>query len=212
MNIAETTHWYDLLLPHTTTDDGIDIPGLTAPVYRTLGTTTCRVHNLNNQLVYATCNLSDHPTGMRTTAAHLGLDGDNPHREFDAHVEIITIANDNAGDHLDAALTEISTRAHTTDMPQPGTTYENLITPTTNTSPRHGLIIMPYLWEQGAPRIAKEAHEMGRTDGVGEVTLLAQLILITDTELELLHSDGLEALQQNIITRGIDLNDLHRTH
>ncbi|PRQ12120.1 hypothetical protein C1Y63_02055 [Corynebacterium sp. 13CS0277] len=197
MNIAETSHWLDLLLPAPDSEDGL--PGA---VYRTYGDLTCRVHNLGAQLAYATCNYSRGGTGMRTTAAALGLEGD-PEREFDCAVEIITVAHTSGADVLDAVCAALATPRE--EMPQPGVVYDDLA------DGLHGLFIMPYLWEQGAPRIVQEAAELGRADGQpGLVTLLVQLLLLTGEEREILSTRGMDALQEELLARGTDLNDVHR--
>ena len=197
VNIAETSHWLDLLLPTPDSEDGL--PGA---VYRTHGDLTCRVYNLGAQLAYATCNYSRGGTGMLTTAAALGLDGD-PAREFDCAVEIITVAHTAGADVLDAVCASLATPRE--PMPQPGVVYTDLA------EGLHGLFIMPYLWEEGAPRVVQEAAELGRPAGQpGLVTLLVQLLLLTGEEVDILSTRGMDALQEELLARGTDLNDVHR--
>jgi len=82
---------------------------------------------------------------------------------------------------------------------------------------KHGLLIPPFLWEDGVPHV----HEVdfgGRHGGgtsqdwthPGRMTVVAQLVMLTDGEYSAATSQGLGVVQQQLLDAGTDLNDVWR--
>ncbi|MCK7637334.1 suppressor of fused domain protein [Corynebacterium pygosceleis] len=81
---------------------------------------------------------------------------------------------------------------------------------------RHGLLVVPYVWAKGVPRMMEEAGEVG-TDDVSSaqpanarLTVLLQLVLLTDDEFSYARTYGVPALQQAMVEQNVDLLDLGR--
>ncbi|MFR4189392.1 MAG: hypothetical protein ACLT2I_05475, partial [Corynebacterium variabile] len=77
--------------------------------------------------------------------------------------------------------------------------------------------IPPFLWEDGVPHV----HEVdfgGRHGGgtsqdwthPGRMTIVAQLVMLTDGEYSAATSQGLGVVQQQLLDAGTDLNDVWR--
>ncbi|KAH8391702.1 hypothetical protein KR215_011927, partial [Drosophila sulfurigaster] len=84
---------------------------------------------------------------------------------------------------------------------------------------KHGLLVPPFLWEDGVPNV----HEVdfgGRHGGGGEhdwtdpgrMTVVAQLVMLTDAEFAVATSQGLGAVQRSLLDTGTDLNDVWRKY
>lgn len=67
-------------------------------------------------------------------------------------------------------------------------------------SVRHGLLIAPYLWGGPSPQLTEE----------GQLTLVLQLLMLTDSEYAYALEEGIPAVQQAVAEQGIDLLDWTR--
>ena len=67
-------------------------------------------------------------------------------------------------------------------------------------SVKHGLLIAPFVWEQGVPQVREEDR----------MTTLCQLIPLTNDEFLHGHTYGVPALQEALIEENVDLMNLHR--
>lgn len=67
-------------------------------------------------------------------------------------------------------------------------------------SVKHGLLIAPFVWEQGVPQVREEDR----------MTTLCQLIPLTNDEFLHGHTYGVPALQETLIEENVDLMNLHR--
>ncbi|WJZ01422.1 suppressor of fused domain protein [Corynebacterium freiburgense] len=67
-------------------------------------------------------------------------------------------------------------------------------------SVNHGLLIAPFVWEQGVPQVREEER----------LTTLCQLIPLTDDEFIHAHTYGVAALQEALIEENVDLMNLQR--
>ncbi|HIW95653.1 MAG TPA: suppressor of fused domain protein [Candidatus Corynebacterium gallistercoris] len=142
----------------------------------------------------------------------------------DLRVELITVVAGGGGvakKILAHAATMISQDPfHYT--PQPGTLLpkmtqgidENITTP-------HGLLVVPFVWADGVPHVHEVAssgggrHAKQDTPEVefthpGRLTVVAQVVMLTDEEYEIARTQGVEALQQHVVATGVNLNDVYR--
>ena len=81
---------------------------------------------------------------------------------------------------------------------------------------RHGLLVVPYVWTKGVPRMMEKAGEVS-TDGDpatqpanARLTVLLQLVLLTDEEFFYARTYGIPALQQAMVDQDVNLLDLGR--
>ncbi len=138
----------------------------------------------------------------------------------DLRVEFITVTSGHtraAADLVCAAATMIAQDPHRRS-PQPGLLMPDLGWHVDETmTAKHGLLIPPFLWEDGVPNV----HEIdygGRHGGgtshdwthPGRMTVVAQLVMLTDAEFAVATSQGLGAVQQRLLDAGTDLNDVWR--
>ena len=65
---------------------------------------------------------------------------------------------------------------------------------------RHGMLIAPYLWGGQTPQVAEEKR----------LTLICQLLMLTDAEYAFAVEEGVPALQQAVAQQDIDLLDWKR--
>ncbi|MBI8999666.1 suppressor of fused domain protein [Corynebacterium sp. CCM 9185] len=80
---------------------------------------------------------------------------------------------------------------------------------------RHGLLVVPYVWARGVPRMMEEAGHVSTNDpGAKSVnarlTVLLQLVLLTDDEFSYARTYGVPALQQAMVEQNVNLLDLGR--
>ncbi|GAB3698445.1 suppressor of fused domain protein [Corynebacterium nasicanis] len=80
---------------------------------------------------------------------------------------------------------------------QPGTMLPGLVE---TGSVEHALFVPPYLWGGETPRVTEEER----------LTVLLQLVMLTDAEYAFAVEEGPGALQQALGEAGIDLLDWHR--
>lgn len=87
------------------------------------------------------------------------------------------------------------------DLPaQPGTLLPLLDADLTDVSVAHAICVPPYLWGGEVPRVTEEER----------LTVLLQLVMLTDAEYAYAAEEGAVALQQALGEAGIDLLDWHR--
>lgn len=138
----------------------------------------------------------------------------------DLRVEFITVTSGHsrtAADLVCAAATMIAQDPHQRS-PQPGLLLPDLGWHVDETmTAKHGLLVPPFLWEDGVPNV----HEVdfgGRHGGgdhhewthPGRMTVVAQLVMLTDAEFAVATSQGLGAVQQQLLAADTDLNDVWR--
>lgn len=138
----------------------------------------------------------------------------------DLRVEFITVTAGHsriAGDLVVAAATMISQDPHQFS-PQPGLLLPELGRHVDATMTAvHGLLVPPFLWEDGVPRVHEvdfggrhgggQAHEWTHP---GRMTVVAQLVMLTDAEFRTGTREGFDVVQQQLLAAGTDLNDVRR--
>lgn len=140
----------------------------------------------------------------------------------DLRVEFLTIVagrGETAGALVAAAAAMVS-RDPAGLPPHPGTVLRGLgALVDEGMTARHGLLVPPYVWDEGVPHVHEVAGEgrrsVVRTTGVefthpGRLTLPVQIVMLTDTELEFLDSVGMDGLQRHLASAGVDTNNLWR--
>lgn len=212
MNLKETTYWASDLLPGEPT------------------TTTRRVVQGFPEFTVAEVNIGgpgdpDDPTApVETVAMTLDAASIEPglvtEDGADLRVEFVTVTTRHsraAADLVTAAATMIAQDPHQRS-PQPGLLLPDLGWHVDEAmTAKHGLLIPPFLWEDGVPHV----HEVdfgGRHGGglaqdwthPGRMTVVAQLVMLTDGEYSVATSQGLAAVQQQLLDAGTDLNDVWR--
>lgn len=138
----------------------------------------------------------------------------------DLRVEFVTVTSGHtraAADLVVAAATMIGQDPYQRS-PQPGLLMPDLGWHVDEAmTAKHGLLVPPFLWEDGVPNV----HEIdygGRHGGggshewthPGRMTVVAQLVMLTDTEFTTARSRGLGAVQRELLESGTDLNDVWR--
>lgn len=212
MDLKETTYWSSDLLPGDPT------------------TTTRRVVQGFPEFTVADVSIGgpgdpEDPTAPAETVA-MTLDaariepGLVTEDGADLRVEFVTVTTHHsraAADLVTAAATMIAQDPHQRS-PQPGLLLPDLGWHVDETmTAKHGLLIPPFLWEDGVPHV----HEVdfgGRHGGgtshdwthPGRMTVVAQLVMLTDEEFSVATSQGLGAVQQQLTDTGTDLNDVWR--
>ena len=146
----------------------------------------------------------------------------------DLRVELLTVVSghdDTAADLLAHAATMISQDpGHW--PPQPGTMLPNVVQQMDADSERkitarNGLLVVPYVWDEGVPHVhevtsggAGRHSKEGETDveftHPGRLTIVAQLVMLTDEELELAQTEGVAAVQERLVREGVNINDIWR--
>ena len=81
----------------------------------------------------------------------------------------------------------------------------------------HGLLVPPFLWEDGVPHVhevnAEGRHSSGSRHEFthpGRLTVVAQLVMISEPEFRIASERGVEALQQVLAVNDVNLNDVWR--
>ncbi|AKE38147.1 Suppressor of fused protein (SUFU) [Corynebacterium camporealensis] len=82
---------------------------------------------------------------------------------------------------------------------QPGVLLPSILS-ADELSVHHGALIAPYLWGGQTPQVAED----------GRITLVCQLLMLTDSEYAYAVEEGLGALQEAVAEQGIDLLDWAR--
>lgn len=207
MNLDETTYWLSDLLPGEFT------------------TSRRRVSASFPEFTVAELNLGgDGSGGAETVAATLDAARIEPglvtEDGSDLRVEFITVTTGHgrtAADLVMAAATMIS-KDPGHFSPQPGLLLPKLGWHVDDTvSARHGLLVPPFLWEDGVPNV-REVNAGGRHGGdsyheythPGRMTVYAQLVMLTDDEYHVAEQKGPVAAQQMLVESQADLNDVWR--
>lgn len=157
----------------------------------------------------------------------------------EVRVEFVTVAagHDDLAPNLVAAAATMVSQDPGVWTPQPGTVMRGLGDHVREgLSARHGLLIVPFLWEKGVPQVheiagdggneEKKADQIGADGPVsdkgfdythpGRLTVPAQLVMITDAELEILDRaaeegcNGVDELQNYLVEQQVNINDLMR--
>lgn len=146
----------------------------------------------------------------------------------DLRVELLTVVSghdDTAADLLAHAATMISQNpGHW--PPQPGTMLPNVVQQMDADSERkitarNGLLVVPYVWDDGVPHVhevtsggasrhSKEDEAEVEFTHPGRLTIVAQLVMLTDEELAIAQTDGVAAVQERLVREGVDINNIWR--
>lgn len=146
----------------------------------------------------------------------------------DLRVELLTVVSghdDTAADLLAHAASMIS-QDPTHWPPQPGTLLPNVVQQMDADSDRkitarNGLLVVPYVWDDGVPHVhevtsggASRHSKEGDTDveftHPGRLTIVAQLVMLTDEEAELAQTAGVAAVQERLVREGVNINNIWR--
>ena len=65
---------------------------------------------------------------------------------------------------------------------------------------RHGLLVAPYVWSDGVPRMREDDR----------ITTMLQLVMLTDDEYEYATTYGVDELQEAMVNEGVNILDLGR--
>ncbi|MGV0869836.1 hypothetical protein [Corynebacterium kalidii] len=208
MNLEETTYWLADLLPGEFT------------------TTRRRVSQSFPEFTVAELQLGDggDEADAETVAATLDAARIEPQLATedgsDLRVEYITVTTGHgrtAPDLVMAAATMIAADP-VQRSPQPGLLLPDLGWHVDESiTARHGLLVPPFLWEDGVPNV-HEVNFGGRHGGgthheythPGRMTVYAQLVMLTDDEYRVAVDGGATAAQQMLATTQANLNDVWR--
>lgn len=138
---------------------------------------------------------------------------------MDVRAELLAVGLARPGEmgQLVAAAATMLSEEGSGRLAQPGTFLPGLgamVNPAFTT--KHGLLVVPYIWPKGVPTVT-EHPELTTADGQpvnpthpGRMTLIAQIIMLT--EQEFLHgmTHGIDSLQTRLAEGGADLRDLRR--
>lgn len=146
----------------------------------------------------------------------------------DLRVELLTVVSghdDTAADLLAHAASMIS-QDPTHWPPQPGTLLPDVVQQMDAESERkitarNGLLVVPYVWDDGVPHVhevtsggasrhSKEDDADVEFTHPGRLTIAAQLVMLTDEELELAQTAGVAAVQERLVREGVNINDIWR--
>lgn len=184
INADETAYWLDQVIP-------VDLEFKNVEGYR-VGLAVLD----DDQSLAVTCDFADTDTGL----AHAD-------QGVDVRCELLSVARTGQAE-VAAAVTSAAaliTKAAGVLPAQPGLLLPKLFSPDderfAQLSVRHGVLIAPYLWGGQTPQLAEE----------GRLTLVCQLLMLTDAEYAYAVDEGVPALQQAVGEQGIDLLDWRRT-
>ena len=138
---------------------------------------------------------------------------------MDVRAELLAVGLARPGEmgQLVAAATTMLSEEGSGRLAQPGTFLPGLgamVNPAFTT--KHGLLVVPYIWPKGVPTVT-EHPDLTTADGQpvnpthpGRMTLIAQIIMLT--EQEFLHgmTHGIDSLQTRLAEGKADLRDLRR--
>ncbi|MBC2682432.1 suppressor of fused domain protein [Corynebacterium anserum] len=182
---------------------------------------------VNVATVVVGSDVEGHEGNAETVAMTLNASQIDPQLETedgsDLRVELLTITTgkgSTAAELLAAAVTTIAQNPHV-HSPQPGTFLPNLGDHIQQKiTAKHGLLLAPYVWEEGVPHVHEVASSGKRGKNKtgehiefthpGRLTVPAQLVMLTDAEFELATTSGLNAVQEHIAKKGVNLNDVWR--
>lgn len=123
-----------------------------------------------------------------------GLESDGS----DIRVELFAVANDGQG--LKELVTATASMLRDTDIvPQPGSVVPGAGA-LAGIKARHSLLVVPFTWGGDVPHF-KDA---------GVMTLMLQILPLTDAELEYLQVYGLQDLQAALVEQKVNIFDVNR--
>ncbi|MDO4910749.1 MAG: suppressor of fused domain protein [Corynebacterium sp.] len=191
MDLKETSYWLSTLFP----------PGM--GIYKT-GRFHIAQFDLGEEYACATADFSQVEFGLETEGPEGGKVDVRPELFALAYPQfnLVKILSDTAS---------LLTLSHGALLPQPGTVIRGI---SNEYRACNGILIAPYVWDQGVPQMYEEPGKVGSDGPVdttrGRLTLIVQLLLLTDDELEYGLANGMPALQEELARRGVDLLDLNR--
>lgn len=229
MNLLETQTWLESILPgethwtsikaspdsppFTVTSLLINDDGTAEPVDPANGNEEqprgrhAKVTDELRQTLACTADAARYSTGLTSP------DG------MDVRAELLAVGLARPGEmgQLVAAAATMLSEEGSGRLAQPGTFLPGLgamVNPAFTT--KHGLLVVPYIWPKGVPTVT-EHPDLTTADGQpvnpthpGRMTLIAQIIMLT--EQEFLHgmTHGIDSLQSRLAEGGEDLRDLRR--
>lgn len=118
--------------------------------------------------------------------------------DIDVRCELLAVARASQGEVTAAVVAAASTltRARGVIPAQPGTLLPNVV----KTGVPHGMLIAPYLWGGQTPQLSAPRR----------LTLVCQLLMLTDAEYSYAREEGVAAFQQAVADNGIDILDWSR--
>lgn len=148
--------------------------------------------NLGAEVLATTLNFADVDTGLES-------DG------VDVRSEIFTVARTTTNTAMHAVHGAAAIlRASEGALPaQPGTLVPAIGEATgfpSDVTVKHGLLVSPYVWGGDVPQFTED----------GRLTVLLQLVMITDDEFNYAVTYGVDELQQQVIEQGINIHDWGR--
>lgn len=148
------------------------------------------------QSLAVTCGFADVDTGL----AHA-------EQGIDVRCELLTVARTGQPEVAAAvsAAAALLTEAAGLLPAQPGLLLPKLFAEDderfAHLSVRHGMLIAPYLWGGQTPQLVEKER----------LTLVCQLLMLSDAEYAYAVEEGVPALQQAVAEQGIDLLDWKRS-
>lgn len=186
MNLQETTFWVNGLFPGDMTMGRVG--KFTVAHFKPLPEDEGPVEFIASTVDYG--------------AVETGLVADDNGREV--RVEIFTVAN--AGESISELVSGAASMlvdAQGKILPQPGELLPGLgLVANQDVSARNGLLISPFVWGSEVPRFDDP--------DANTLTVMLQLVMLTDDELAHLQTYGIESFQQAVAEEGINLFDLRR--
>lgn len=184
INADETAYWLDDVIP-------VDLEFKNIEGHR-VGLAVLD----DDQSLAVTCDFADVDTGL----AHA-------EQGIDVRCELLAVARTGQAEVAAAvsAASSLLTKAAGVLPAQPGLLLPNLFGENderfAHLSVRHGMLIAPYLWGGQTPQVAEEKR----------LTLVCQLLMLTDAEYAFAVDEGVPALQNAVAEHGIDLLDWQRS-
>jgi len=138
---------------------------------------------------------------------------------MDVRAELLAVGLARPGEmgQLVAAAATMLSEEGSGRLAQPGTFLPGLgakVNPAFTT--KHGLLVVPYIWPKGVPTVT-EHPDLTTADGQpvnpthpGRMTLIAQIIMLTEQEFLQGMTHGIDSLQTRLAEGGADLRDLRR--
>lgn len=181
--IDETLAWYTALFPGE--------PRLSTPTDEG-GVITLATFDAGPEEVVASVGMAALDTGFETAGQ-------------DVRVEVFTVTRPGAdwGLKVVDAVSRIIKDVGPEIPAQPGTPLPDLadiaVLPEAVTA-RHGLFVAPFVWGGQVPNLPRPTY----------LTLMLQLIMLTDSEWEIFRDQGIEALQVALADGEVNLQDWQR--
>ncbi|WP_281279414.1 suppressor of fused domain protein [Corynebacterium tapiri] len=123
--------------------------------------------------------------------------------ETEIRCELLTFTNGSQADAAEAVLAaaDLLKQANGVVPAQPGTLLPDVVKRTQlSTTLTHGALVAPTPWGGQVPQVQEDRR----------ITLLAQLVLISDEEYQLAREKGVDALLTRLRRRAVNPNDWQR--